>query len=271
MDKEKAKAEKILFFRSQAQEYHFTREYNKAASFYIRAGLLGDLESIRTICLRMKNGYGMGYNFDEFFRCMQIGANAGIADAMYELGVCYSNGIGTEPDTKEAMHWFSEGAKAGSKEARRSFWSYNYDFIVRIMDDTQPFSYDIRKTVFVDEQGFTDEPDQDEHDADAKHFVMFDGSRAVATCRLYWDEAHATYILGRFAVLKEYRGIGVGSEIMDQVIAYVKSVKGKSVSLHAQLSAKAFYERFGFAAEGEPDEEQGQPHIWMHRRFPIYV
>ena len=51
-------------------------------------------------------------------------AKAGIADAMYELAVCYSSGIGTEIDREQAMHWYSEGSKAGSAEAKRSLEAY---------------------------------------------------------------------------------------------------------------------------------------------------
>ena len=124
MDKEQARAERLEYFRSQAQEYNFTREYSKAMTYYIRAGLLGDLDSIREVCGKLKSGYGMSYNYDELFRCMEIGAKAGIADAMYELAVCYSSGIGTEIDREQAMHWYSEGAKAGSAEAKRSLKAY---------------------------------------------------------------------------------------------------------------------------------------------------
>lgn len=123
----------------------------------------------------------------------------------------------------------------------------------------------IRETVFVKEQGFTDE--YDEKDAIAKHFVMFDKKRAVATCRLFETENPGVYMFGRMAVLKELRGKNLGRKMMDSVKEFVAENGGKSIILHAQLHAKGFYEKNGFTAYGEIECEQNQPHIWMKKEI----
>lgn len=123
----------------------------------------------------------------------------------------------------------------------------------------------IRETVFVKEQGFVDE--YDEKDAIAKHFVMFDGEKAVATCRIFETDKPGVYMFGRMAVLKEMRGKNLGRKMMDEVKKYVAENDGKGIVLHAQLHAKGFYEKNGFSAYGEIECEQNCPHIWMKKEL----
>ena len=118
MSYEQERADKIEFFRAQAEQYNFTREFSKAMEFYIRAGLLGDLDSIREVCGKVRAGYGMSYNYDEFFRCMKTGAEAGIVEAMLELASCYASGCGTEVNHEQVIYWLKKAADAGSKEAK---------------------------------------------------------------------------------------------------------------------------------------------------------
>ena len=124
MSFEQERAEKIVYFRAQAEQYNFTREFSRAMEFYVRAGLLGDRDSIQEVCDKLRSGYGMSYNYDEVFRCMKVGAEAGILDAMLELAVCYGSGIGTEVDHEQALIWLKKCAEGGSKEAREKLKSY---------------------------------------------------------------------------------------------------------------------------------------------------
>ncbi len=123
----------------------------------------------------------------------------------------------------------------------------------------------IRETVFVKEQGFIDE--YDEKDAIASHFVMFDGEKAVATCRLFETENPGIYMFGRMAVLKELRGKNLGRKMVEATEKHVCNNGGKGIILHAQLQARGFYEKNGFSAYGEIEYEQDQPHIWMKKEL----
>lgn len=106
MDHTEALQSKIEYFRAQAEQYHFTREYSKAMEFYVRAGILGDRHSIIEVCEKLRGGYGMSYNFNELFRCMLVGAERyEIPEAMAELARCYQSGIGTVKNRKKAEEW----------------------------------------------------------------------------------------------------------------------------------------------------------------------
>ncbi len=64
----------------------------------------------------------------------------------------------------------------------------------------------IRFAVFVEEQGVPREIELDEHDPVSIHVVAFDDQQPVATGRLLPD-GH----IGRMAVLKDWRGRGIGA------------------------------------------------------------
>ncbi|MBR5586890.1 MAG: GNAT family N-acetyltransferase [Clostridia bacterium] len=123
----------------------------------------------------------------------------------------------------------------------------------------------IRETVFVKEQGFTDE--YDEKDAVATHFVMFEDGKAIATCRIFEKEEKGVYMFGRMAVLKQLRGKNLGRKMIEAAQNFVSEQGGKKIILHAQLHAQGFYEKNGFSPYGEIESEQGCPHIWMEKEL----
>ena len=123
---------------------------------------------------------------------------------------------------------------------------------------------EIRKQVFVDEQGFQNE--FDEIDDTATHIVLFDEDKmSVATCRVFWDAAMDSHILGRLAVIKEYRGKNIGSLMVREAERYVHEKGGKCIALHAQCRAAAFYKKSGFMEYGSIEDDEGCPHIWMRK------
>jgi len=125
---------------------------------------------------------------------------------------------------------------------------------------------DIRKAVFINEQGFQNE--FDEIDNEAAHIVLYDEDEVpVATCRVFWDSSMNAYVLGRLAVIKEYRGKSIGSIMLKEAEIYVKKKGGKTIILHAQCRAVEFYKKSGFIEFGKVENDEGCPHIWMKKSF----
>lgn len=124
---------------------------------------------------------------------------------------------------------------------------------------------DVRITVFVCEQGFTDEVD--ETDSYATHLLALEGEKAIATCRIFPSDTAGEYILGRLCVLKEERGKGLGTKMVESAEAAAKELGASALTLHSQEHAKGFYERLGYAVSSEIEFEQGQPHIWMKKKL----
>lgn len=75
-------------------------------------------------------------------------------------------------------------------------------------------AFQIRERVFQTEQGFEDEFDA--IDDISVHLVLLDGDKAIATCRYYWCEEKNTHVVGRIAVVREYRGKELGARILKE-------------------------------------------------------
>jgi predicted GNAT family N-acyltransferase len=122
----------------------------------------------------------------------------------------------------------------------------------------------VREKVFVEEQGFKNE--FDDIDNIAVHIVMFDdNNEPIATCRIFDGEDPKGCILGRLAVIKEYRKNNIGRTMLEEAEKYARSVGKETISLHAQCRVKEFYRKSGFTEYGEIDYDEGCPHIWMKK------
>ena len=121
---------------------------------------------------------------------------------------------------------------------------------------------EIRIKVFMEEQGFTQE--FDEIDPIAYHAVIFDNDQPVACGRLYQKEGTPdTYLLGRIAVLKEYRKQHLGAKILELLENKIKELNGKKAELSAQISAVGFYEKSGYHKQGDVYFDEYCQHIKM--------
>lgn len=123
----------------------------------------------------------------------------------------------------------------------------------------------IRSEVFVKEQGFYDE--YDEFDDIAKHMVMYSNEKPISTCRIYYNSEKESYIIGRVAVLKEWRGKNIGRRILNAAEEYIRENGGKSVMLSGQVRVAGFYEKLGYIKQGETYLDEGCPHIWMKKNL----
>lgn len=117
----------------------------------------------------------------------------------------------------------------------------------------------VRRAVFVEEQQVPEELEWDDVDEGAYHVLATspDG-RPIGTGRLKLD-CH----IGRMAVVKTWRGRGVGSAILRMLVDFARREGCTAVRLHAQTHALEFYARFGFAPVGAGFDEAGIPHQAM--------
>lgn len=134
----------------------------------------------------------------------------------------------------------------------------------KIFDYLPQEAIEIRTVVFVEEQGFKQEFDK--IDESAYHLIIYEDSKAVANGRLFKDDTmENAYIIGRLAVIKNYRNRHLGAKLIELLEAKVKSLKGERISLSAQCRAKAFYEKLGYVASGDIYLDEYCPHIHMEK------
>ena len=71
---------------------------------------------------------------------------------------------------------------------------------------------DIREEVFVFEQGFKEEFNED--DDKSIHVLCYVDEIPIGTSRIIYSKKHQSYSIGRVAVKKEYRKMGIGRLLM---------------------------------------------------------
>ena len=122
----------------------------------------------------------------------------------------------------------------------------------------------LRRVVFIDEQGVSEADEVDGLDPEAIHLLAFDGNRPVGTARILLKGPVGK--IGRVCVLPEARGTGLGAALIRAALEVLRAQPGVSDAyLGSQSHATGFYEKLGFAVEGEEFQDAGIPHRHMRR------
>ncbi|WP_265110072.1 GNAT family N-acetyltransferase [Halosolutus halophilus] len=125
-------------------------------------------------------------------------------------------------------------------------------------------AYDVRQTVFVEEQGVDEAIEYDEHEDESVHFVAYDEGEPIGAARLRETEPGLGKV-ERVAVLESRREEGIGRELMDAVEDEAREQGLTALKLHSQTRAAEFYRRLGYERRGEEFEEAGIPHVEMRK------
>jgi predicted GNAT family N-acyltransferase len=124
----------------------------------------------------------------------------------------------------------------------------------------------LRKDVFVVEQGVPVEIEIDGRDDEAEHAVVFDPSgdgSVLATARLLTVQGIG--IVGRVAVRGDKRKTGLGAVVLLAIEDRARELGLPVLELHSQLEAEGFYARLGYEAYGDEYLEAGIPHVSMRK------
>ncbi len=129
-------------------------------------------------------------------------------------------------------------------------------------------AYQIRRQVFMEEQGVSLEDEFDGFDDKSVHYLATYDNIPAGTAR--WRRIEAGIKLERFAVLAELRGNGIAKKLLEKVMRDVLTARGLSdrVFLHAQLEAITLYASVGFRKVGSEFLECDIPHIEMEYALP---
>ncbi|GHA71576.1 GNAT family N-acetyltransferase [Cognatilysobacter bugurensis] len=128
-------------------------------------------------------------------------------------------------------------------------------------DEARVELHAVRGTVFIDEQRVPAEIERDALDPQCVHVLAraADGT-PIGAGRLTPDRR-----IGRMAVLRDWRGRGVGEAMLAALVDSASAMGWPEVRLHAQVGALAFYRRLGFLPLGPRFEEAGIEHQTMAR------
>ena len=125
----------------------------------------------------------------------------------------------------------------------------------------------IRKTVFIDEMHISKDQEIDEYDVlgspYADHFLIEFNGMSIGNIRAVKNDDDIQ--LGRFCILKEYRGIGLGTMTLKMFEYYYYNLGYKHITLHAIREAVPLYRRLGYTIASDAFSEAGYEHFLMEK------
>lgn len=127
-------------------------------------------------------------------------------------------------------------------------------------------AYDVRKKVFVDEQGVPISLEIDEFDQTAAHFIVYDEKQPIGAGRIR-EISPGIGKVERVCVLRELRGKHLGNLIMRELERHAKSAGMAKIVLNAQSYAVPFYEKLGYAVTSPEFMDADIPHRAMEKEI----
>ena len=86
----------------------------------------------------------------------------------------------------------------------------------------------------------------DEYDKEGtKYIVLLDDGYPVATCRFY-ETSPETVTIGRVVVLPDYRGNGLGRQVIREAEKWIRELKYREIEIESRTEAIRFYEKLGY-------------------------
>ena len=123
--------------------------------------------------------------------------------------------------------------------------------MIKILDtkDELDLGFALRIEVFVREQNVPVELELDDkdHSMNTVHIGYFNGDKLIGVARLIDMDKDVIHI-GRVAIDREYRGRGIGHELIIGCENIAKQILKKEIiiELSAQIQAEKFYESLGY-------------------------
>ncbi|GEN82911.1 N-acetyltransferase [Sporosarcina luteola] len=127
-------------------------------------------------------------------------------------------------------------------------------------------AYQVRKKVFVEEQGVPISLEIDEFDKSATHFIVYDENQPIGAGRIR-EINKGIGKVERVCILRELRGKHLGNLIMHELEKHAKSVGMTKIILNAQSYAVPFYEKLGYIVTSPEFMDADIPHRAMEKEI----
>ena len=126
-------------------------------------------------------------------------------------------------------------------------------------NDEKNLVLNIRREVFIKGLNIPEHLEIDSNEESSKYILAKVDGKSVGTAR--WRKTDEGMKLERFAVLNDYRSIGIGTMMTKFILNQLKN--SKLIYLNAQESAISFYEKMGFKPIGPRFKEVNIEHQKM--------
>ncbi|MEF8853591.1 MAG: GNAT family N-acetyltransferase [Haloarculaceae archaeon] len=131
-------------------------------------------------------------------------------------------------------------------------------------DERLEDGFDVRRAVFIEEQGVSESEEMDGRDGEATQFVAYDDDYPVGTARVRTPDDGVGKV-ERVAVREQYRRRGVGEAIMKRIESWANDRGFDRLKLHAQTRVEGFYADLGYETTSGVFEEAGIDHVAMEK------
>lgn len=143
-------------------------------------------------------------------------------------------------------------------------------------EDNIDDAFEVRRVVFMEEQGFKNEFEDADHHPQMVHITAYADGDLAGCARVFpsdmepgIDAEDGLWIFGRLAVLPAFRKQGLGSEILKEAEAAAARAGATDMALHAQCNAQYFYNKNGYEAFGPIEFDEHVEHQWMRKKLAL--
>jgi radical SAM protein (TIGR04043 family)/putative N-acetyltransferase (TIGR04045 family) len=140
------------------------------------------------------------------------------------------------------------------------------EFICRpaVTDDELTVALQIRKDVFVREQGLFETSDLDENDSSSTHIIVKYDDQIVGAVRVFPEKDGPNHwVGGRLAVRRNHRHNHVGELLVQEAMRYVKNRGCTRFTAHIQEQNVRYFSLLGWKAVGPVQIYHGKAHRLM--------
>lgn len=126
--------------------------------------------------------------------------------------------------------------------------------------------YQVRRKVFIEEQGVPESIEIDDKEAEAVHFVLYEDDHPSGAGRLRLIDNFGK--AERVCVIAAKRGRGLGRHIMTAMEKEAAARGAGYLKLNAQIQAEPFYHQLGYEIiSEEPFLDAGILHVTMQKKI----
>ncbi|MET1256572.1 GNAT family N-acetyltransferase [Aliikangiella maris] len=105
--------------------------------------------------------------------------------------------------------------------------------------------YQLRNSIFIEEQGIAKALDKDGKDEASKHLLIYIDDTVAATGRLFM-RSDGVAELSRIAVNPQFRGAGLGKLVVEELEKLARSQNTSRMILHPHDYLESFYAQLGY-------------------------
>lgn len=125
--------------------------------------------------------------------------------------------------------------------------------------------YDVRRQVFIEEQGVPAEVEVDEKEKESIHLIAYYHNQPIGAGRLRLEEKYGK--AERVCILATMRGKGLGATLMNEMEKVARDQGMDTLKLNAQTHAESFYKGNGYTTISDLFYDAGILHVTMEKKL----